>query len=318
METRPFEFPYDRFNSEVSEEFANYPKYSKVDRVEEIRDKILFQKKYLIKKKLIKTGKNPTCFTMILNEFPCYIEVYNDGEILGYDEKDLVNEKLVGIPIFVINDYYDLYIKRDSVKLMFPDINLKELVEYRSIIRKWYNDVHYLAWLFQNKTGEMIKVKTSFTNYFEQAFVALNFKRPINDCDIVMGKGSFLFWVNKELAISFSIEKKKIDTWRYWPENKVENPKLQWSGIERWHESCTIVPYLNDINRALQKLQIRGLISNSMNNPIITFKKLIEKLVNYNESTEYKLFDYRGFKNVLGENNHYVQLLIDRMTGDRR
>jgi hypothetical protein len=317
METRLFEFPYDRFNSEVSEEFANYPKYSKVDRAGEIKEKILFQKKYLIKKKLIKTGKNPTCFTMILNEFPCYIEIYNNGEILGYNEKDLIDDKLVGIPVFVIIDD-NLYIQRNSVKLMFSDIDLKELVEYRSIIRKWYNDVHYLAWLFQNKTGEMIKVKTSFTNYFEQAFVALNFKRPINDCDIVMRKGSFLFWVNKELAVSFSSEKMKIDTWRYWPELKVEDPKLQWSGIERWSESCTIVQYLNDINRALQELQIRGLISDSMNNPIITFKKLIEKLVNYNESTEYKLADYRGFKNVLGENNHYVQLFVDRMTGNRR
>lgn len=317
METRPFEFPYDRFNSEVSEEFANYPKYSKVDRAGEIKEKILFQKKYLIKKKLIKTGKNPTCFTMILNEFPCYIEIYNNGEILGYNEKDLIDDKLVGIPVFVIIDD-NLYIQRNSVKLMFSDIDLKELVEYRSIIRKWYNDVHYLAWLFQNKTGEMIKVKTSFTNYFEQAFVALNFKRPINDCDIVMEKGSFLFWVNKELAVSFSSEKMKIDTWRYWPELKVEDPKLQWSGIERWSESCTIVPYLNDIHQALQELQIRGLISDSMNNPIITFKKLIEKLVNYNESTEYKLADYREFKNVLGENNHYVQLFVNRMTGNRR
>jgi len=317
METRPFEFPYDRFNSEVSEEFANYPKYSKVNRAEEIKEKILFQKKYLIKKKLIKTGKNPTCFTMILNEFPCYVEIYNNGEILGYNEKDLIDEKLVGIPVFVIiND--NLYIQRNSVKLMFSDIDLKELVEYRSIIREWYNDVHYSAWLFQNKTGEMIKIKSSFTNYFEQAFVALNFKRPINDCDIVMGKGSFLFWVNKELAVSFSDEKMKVDTWRYWPENKVENPKLQWSGIERWSESCTIVPYLKDIHQALQELQIRRLISDSMNNPIITFKKLIEKLVNYNESTEYKPADYREFKNVLGENNHYVQLLIDRMTGNRR
>jgi hypothetical protein len=317
METRPFEFPYDRFNSEVSEEFANCPKYSKVNRAEEIKEKILFQKKYLIKKKLIKTGKNPTCFTMILNEFPCYIEIYNNGEILGYNEKDLIDDKLVGIPVFaIIND--NLYIQRNSVKLMFSDIDLKELVEYRSIIREWYNDVHYLAWLFQNKTGEMIKVKSSFTNYFEQAFVALNFKRPINDCDTVMGKGSFLFWVNKELAVSFSAEKMKVDTWRYWPENKVENPKLQWSGIERWSESCTIVPYLKDIHQALRELQIRRLISDLMNNPIITFKKLIEKLVNYNESTEYKLADYREFKNVLGENNHYVQLFVDRMTGNRR
>ena len=43
----PFEFPYDRFTSEVSEEMNNYPKYSKVDRVEELRDKIYYQKREL-------------------------------------------------------------------------------------------------------------------------------------------------------------------------------------------------------------------------------------------------------------------------------
>ena len=311
----PFEFPYDRFTSEVSEEMNNYPKYSKVDRVDELKDKIYYQKKYLIKKRVIKTGINPTCFTMAINNFSnCYVEMYNDsGKIIGYNEEDLING-IVGIPVFLLLENI-LYIQRNYIKLIFPEINLKDLVEYRSIISSTSRDnTYYLSWLFQNKTAEMIKIENSFTNYFDQAFVALNFKRPLEYPEIVMSKGKFILWINSELAISFTNEGRFLNTWTYWPELKLDNPKRKWSCIERWNEPCTIVQFIPEIYKSLKELQTKGLISDCLDNPISTFKELIEKLVSGKFPSGYR----RRFEEKLGTRNHYVQLFLNRLNNDNK